>query len=144
MLDKLKFRVIINLRMIPKKRGEEVTKQKLLIKSIIESHEGHLTAEEIFILAKEKMPNIALGTVYRNLGKLCEANEIGLISVSGRPDRYDKSLNTHGHTICDICGKITDFPAPVSEFKEQLEKHLGIDITAYDVSAHYVCEDCKQ
>lgn len=120
-----------------------MTKQRQLIKSIIESAKVHLTAEEIYEIAKQKMPNIALGTVYRNLGKLCEANEIGLISVSGQPDRYDKSVNTHGHTVCDKCGKITDFPAPVAEFKEQLEKHLGIDITAYDVSAHYICEDCK-
>ena len=120
-----------------------MTKQKLLIKKIIEAADGHLTAEEIYQLAKAEMPHIALGTVYRNLGKLCESNEIGLISVSGKPDRYDKSLNTHGHTICDVCGKITDFPAPVAEFKNQLEKHLGIDITAYDVSAHYICDDCK-
>lgn len=120
-----------------------MTKQKLLIKKIIDTADGHLTAEEIYQLAKAQMPHIALGTVYRNLGKLCESNEIGLISVSGMPDRYDKSLNTHGHTICDICGKITDFPAPVSEFKEQLERHLGIEITAYDVSAHYICDDCK-
>lgn len=44
-----------------------MTKQKKLVLSIAENSNAHLTAEEIFILAKKEMPNIALGTVYRNL-----------------------------------------------------------------------------
>lgn len=118
-----------------------MTKQKLLIKNIIESASGHLTADEIYQLAKIEMPHIALGTVYRNLGKLCEANEIGLISVSGKPDHYDKSIIAHGHLICDCCGKITDFH--LEDIKERVENLLDVEVVSYDFNAHYICEGCK-
>ncbi len=35
----------------------------------------HMTAEEIFIKAKQIQPSIAVGTVYRNLGLMTEAGE---------------------------------------------------------------------
>ncbi len=119
-----------------------MTKQKLLILKIINSAKGHLTAEEIYQLAKEEMPHIALGTVYRNLGKLCEANEIGLISVSGKPDRYDKSVIAHGHLICDVCAKIEDFH--LEDIKNRVEKLLDVEVISYDFNAHYICDKCKQ
>lgn len=118
-----------------------MTKQKLLIKRIIESASGHLTADEIYHLAKKEMPNIALGTVYRNLGKLCEANEIGLISVSGQPDHYDKSTLAHGHLICGGCGRITDFH--LEDIKDRVENLLDVEVISYDFNAHYICDDCK-
>lgn len=117
-----------------------MTKQKQLIKQIIDSAEGHLTAEEIYQLAKAKMPKIALGTVYRNLGKLCESNEIGLISVSGKPDHYDKSIKAHGHLICDKCAKITDFH--LEDIKDRVEDLLDVEVISYDFNAHYICDDC--
>ena len=49
-----------------------MTKQKKLVLTIIERSHGHLSAEEIFFRAREEMPNIALGTVYRNLNALTE------------------------------------------------------------------------
>ncbi len=121
-----------------------MTKQKLLIMDIINSHCGHLTAEEIYDIAKEKMPKIALGTVYRNLGSLCEEGIIGTISVSGKPDRFEKCINDHGHIICEKCGQISDFEIPISQIKGDLEKSLNIEITACCVSAGYICNNCKE
>lgn len=126
--------------MIPKNEVR-MTKQKLLIKRIIESSSGHLTADEIYQIAKKEMPSIALGTVYRNLGKLCEANEIGLISVSGKPDHYDKSIIAHGHLICDSCGAIEDFH--LEDIKDRIEKLLDVEVISYDFNAHYLCENCN-
>ena len=64
-----------------------MTKQKKLVLSIAENSNAHLTAEEIFILAKKEMPNIALGTVYRNLNILVEEGLLNRIAIAGRPDK---------------------------------------------------------
>lgn len=118
-----------------------MTKQRLLVKNIIYSSSKHLTAEEIYCIAKQKMAGIALGTVYRNLGKLCEDNEIRIISMSGFPDCYDKSIMPHGHLICDMCGKVTDFP--IKDIEELLINELNEQLISYDVNAHYICEECR-
>ena len=69
-----------------------MTKQKRLIMEIIrECHENrvHPTSEDIFLEARKKLPNIALGTVYRNLNILSEEGVIRRLSVAGNPDRFD-------------------------------------------------------
>lgn len=119
-----------------------MTKQKILILSIIKSSNRHLSAEEIYNIAKEKMPSIALGTVYRNLGRLCEDNEIKLITKKGFPDCYDRSVYPHGHLICDSCGHVSDFP--IADIGDELEDKLGEKLTGYDINAHYVCKTCKE
>ena len=47
-----------------------MTKQRKLILDIINSSDRHLTAEEVFFIAKEQMPGIAMATVYNNLNYL--------------------------------------------------------------------------
>ena len=42
-----------------------MTRQRALILEILQHSPKHLTADEIFAIAREKMPGIARGTVYR-------------------------------------------------------------------------------
>ncbi|HJM85776.1 MAG TPA: transcriptional repressor, partial [Candidatus Marinimicrobia bacterium] len=44
--------------------------QKETIREIVKSTDSHPTADWIFQRAKRKIPNISLGTVYRNLKHL--------------------------------------------------------------------------
>ena len=48
-----------------------MTRQRRLILELMQQSPRHLTADEIFAQARTRMPNIARGTVYRNL-KLME------------------------------------------------------------------------
>jgi len=43
------------------------TKQRQAILDAIETHGGHLTAEEVYKIVKRRHPRLSLGTVYRNL-----------------------------------------------------------------------------
>ena len=44
-----------------------MTRQRRLILDLMQKSPRHLTADEIFAQARREMPNIARGTVYRNL-----------------------------------------------------------------------------
>lgn len=44
-----------------------MTRQRALILEILQHSPKHLTADEIFAIAREKMPGIARGTVYLSL-----------------------------------------------------------------------------
>ena len=52
------------------------TKQKDLILKIINNSCSHPNTNEIYELAREEIPNISLGTVYRNLNRLVDLNQI--------------------------------------------------------------------
>ncbi|MCJ7807105.1 MAG: transcriptional repressor, partial [Dehalococcoidia bacterium] len=56
--------------------GQRVTSQRRLILDILRHSEGHLDADELYRLAKEREPRISLATVYRNLNLF---KELGLV-----------------------------------------------------------------
>ncbi len=121
-----------------------MTKQRALLLSIFRSdacHGQHKTADEIFLLAKEKMPGISRATVYNNLRSMEDEGIIRRISAEGGADMYDSSFELHGHLFCTVCHKIKDIMAPslLSEFK----KLSGVDIDSYELKLRYVCENCK-
>lgn len=119
-----------------------MTVQRQLILSIINESEMHLNAEQVYLEAKERMPGIALATVYNNLKYLSENSYIRKIGVAGSADFYDKSLKPHDHIICDNCGKISDINH--GGMKDSLERAVGSKITGYELNVHYLCPDCKK
>ncbi len=118
-----------------------MTVQRQLILDIINNSPDHLTADKIYLMAKEKMPGIAMATVYNNLKFLSDNSFIRKIGISNGADFYDKNLIPHDHIICNSCGAIADFNN--GGLKEMLEKSIGGEITGYDLNVHYICEHCK-
>ena len=119
-----------------------MTKQRTVILDVITSDMCHHTAEEIFELAKEKLPGISLATVYNTLKYLEEKKLIRRISAEGSGDRYDNSYIPHGHLFCSECLEVIDFTLP--EFDKTLCEHLGEDIDSYELKVKYVCPACRR
>ena len=101
-----------------------------------------MTAEEIYLKAKQKMPTIAIGTVYRNLGVMVDAGQIRRITIPDSPDRYDRSTKPHEHLFCMKCGEVHD--VFITGLKDYLERQAGIEITGYNLNLKYICEKCKE
>ena len=101
----------------------------------------HHTADEIFALAKERLPGISRATVYNNLKTLESAKLIRRITGDALSDRYDNSYIPHGHLICEECGKVTDFD--LCNFDKQLSDAIGSDFSSYELKVRYVCDECK-
>ena len=119
-----------------------MTKQRELILSILKQSDRHLTADEIFFLAKLKMPSIAMATIYNNLNAMHEAGMINRLHIDGAADCFDKVIDRHGHLLCVGCGKITDLKVP--ELKGFLEERVGGEIEDYELVVHYTCPECKR
>lgn len=128
---------------IPKNTTEvlQVTKQKRLILDLVESSHEHPTAEEIFFRARQQMPSIALGTVYRNLNALVEDGMVRRITIPGEADRFDNTHRHHDHMICSCCGAIKD--VYICGIEEAIKKATGDEVSFYELNAYYVCEKCK-
>ena len=89
------------------------------------------------------MPNIALGTVYRNLGVLVDEGTIVRLSVTGLPDRFDLPDDAHWHVICDKCGQVKDIPVD-RDIIERIERDADEEITSYLLTAHCTCKKCRE
>lgn len=111
------------------------------ILEMIQSSEGHLTAEEAFMLAKKKHINVSMASIYRILNKLYEEGLINKVSTEDGPDIFDKTINEHGHLVCDVCGGIIDFE--ILPIKKVINKEVKEDIKSIDLKLHYICEKCK-
>ena len=124
-----------------KKEGVIVTKQKKLVLDIIENSHKHPTAEEVFFEARQQMPNIALGTVYRNLNALVDEGVVRRITLAGTPDRFDKAKCDHDHLVCQKCGKLKD--VFLSGIVDEIKNISGDEIISYELNAYYICDNCK-
>ena len=118
-----------------------MTKQRAVILEVIMSDKCHHTAEEIFELAKERMPTISRATVYNNLHTMERDRLIRRITGEDTADRYDNSYIPHGHLFCTQCHRVYDFNIP--EFAERLEEFTGAPIDSYELKVRYICSECR-
>ena len=119
-----------------------MTKQRELILQILNHADRHLTADEVFFLAKLKMPSIAMATVYNNLNAMTDAGVINRVHVDGSADCYEKGGADHDHLRCDVCGKLANLSLPW--LSERLRQSVGKDFSGYELTVHYICPECKK
>lgn len=118
-----------------------MTKQRELILSIVRGSDAHLSAEEIYLAAREHMPTIALATVYNSLKYLSDNGIISRLTFADQPDRYDKMLVPHDHMVCSACGAIRDIR--IEGIDQFLHDHAGENIDSYDLTLHHLCPKCR-
>src|SRR5690625_2847885 len=71
-------------------KGYKLTPQReATLTVLLEREEDHLSAEEVFLLVKERAPEIGLATVYRTLELLSELQVVDKINFGDGVSRYD-------------------------------------------------------
>lgn len=122
------------------------TNQRRIIIEELRKLKTHPTADELYDIVRKRLPQISLGTVYRNLELLSEAREIMKLELSGKQKRFDGNPERHYHLRCTECGRVEDV-APekmkdVDEKLNELVKNLKIDDFRLELSG--LCSYCKQ
>lgn len=131
-----------------KNKGQRTTKQRQIILETIRELGGHPSADELYIHVKKKLPDISLGTVYRNLDVLSESGMIRKLEPEHHQMRFDCNVEDHYHMTCINCGRIEDIEIPKSDDPmEILSKSLG-NLSKYGIFGHKLeffglCSKCK-
>jgi Fur family peroxide stress response transcriptional regulator len=89
------------------------TKQRRTILDTVERHGGHLTADEIYRLARRRHPHLSLGTVYRNLRMLTAQGAVRELDFGMAISYFETTKDPHYHLICRLCEQIVDIELPV-------------------------------
>jgi len=120
------------------------SKQREAILRCLRSVASHPTAEWIFDRVRQEMPNISLGTVYRNLRRLKQEGLIMELDLSGYEGRYDANPENHYHFRCDRCGRVFDIVEPVDRtIDERVAKKTGFKISHHVLEFRGLCRDCR-
>lgn len=126
--------------------GLKMTKQREKIIDILYQKAEPLTAEEIFINAKEDYPKIALTTVYRNLDALTENELVNKTMYGDGTARYELISNEHVHRhmlICMECNTAVPLEhCPIHEIESGLKEKTGFQVTGHNLEIYGYCKDC--
>ncbi|HBT47501.1 MAG TPA: transcriptional repressor [Peptococcaceae bacterium] len=122
-----------------------MTKQKKTILEILRSTTSHPTADWIYAEARKVLPDISLGTVYRNLHVLKEDGEIMELNYGSTYSRYDGNPQNHYHFVCVNCGAVRDVDMPVLPELEKRAEEVGAGEVFYHRLEFYgLCPHCRK
>ena len=116
------------------------SKERDIILSIVNESNEHLTAQEIYELARKVKPNISLGTVYRDLNQLTINKKIVKLNNGDGKYRYDNILIKHHYFTCEKCGKVIDI---YQDFEISPLVIPGNKILDYDIHFKGICLECN-
>jgi Fe2+ or Zn2+ uptake regulation protein len=88
--------------------GLRMTRQRQEIYRILIEQRNHPTANEVFMRAKDRLPNISLATVYNCLEALVQHGIIRQVNFERESSRYCPNLHEHGHFHDATTGIIHD------------------------------------
>ncbi len=118
------------------------SRQREAICRFLQTRTDHPTAETIYNALRPSMPNISLGTVYRNLSLLSENGQIQKLSGDGS-DRFDPNPSPHYHFHCDVCGCVEDIPMTSMDSLNQLaQAHIGGHVRSHMLMFYGTCSKC--
>lgn len=119
--------------------------QREAILDVVRDSNVHPTAEWVYNQIRTIIPNISLGTVYRNLQQLSEAGLIRTHQFETGKMRYDGKIDHHFHFICESCNRIEDHVVDdlESQFTE-LMPNSSAQVNHSELYLYGICETCTK
>lgn len=118
------------------------SRQREAILKVLCSTTSHPTAAWIYEKVREEIPNISLGTVYRNLAQLEEDGTIRKIPVGDNHEHFDGDTTQHSHFFCKGCEQITDIFIDTESTRQQVEADMGSRVDSGTYTFFGVCKAC--
>ncbi|MBR7133687.1 MAG: transcriptional repressor [Clostridia bacterium] len=119
------------------------SRQREAILNVLRSTDTHPTASRIYEMVQQSLPNISLGTVYRNLSALSKSGEILSLDVGDGFEHFDGDISSHAHLHCRSCGCITDMPLK-GELIFSAVQEYGFSPDTLSCVVYGICKDCNQ
>jgi len=121
-----------------------MTRQRRIIMEELEKFDTHPTAYEVYEAARKRLPNISLGTVYRNLEILSVFRMIQKLETAGTQKRFDGVTANHYHVRCTKCGRVADVPvALISTIDQMAARATDFEILWHRLEFAGLCPHCR-
>ena len=119
------------------------------VRVLLEHEADHLSAEDVYLLVKEKSPEIGLATVYRTLELLTELKIVDKINFGDGVSRYDLrkegAAHFHHHLVCIECGSVEEIQEDLLEEVEVIvEERWQFLVKDHRLTFHGICRNCQK
>lgn len=119
------------------KAGLRPTRQRLDLAGLIFGIPArHLTAKELYQLAREADVSVSLATVYNALNQFADASIIKRIPVDRGLVYFDTDINAHHHFYVDGEDRIIDIGSDSISFLRFPEPLEGYAVTGLEIVIH--------
>jgi Fur family peroxide stress response transcriptional regulator len=120
------------------------SKQRDTILRVVINSKDHPRADWVYDQVRREIPNISMGTVYRNLNLLAESGEIRQLDIADGTSRFDGNTDNHYHFRCERCGRIFDLYEPVDQaISERVARNTGFKVYRQRMELIGLCNACQ-
>jgi Fe2+ or Zn2+ uptake regulation protein len=126
-----------------RKRGMRVTPQRVVLHRALRELDRHVTADELLESVADRLPNVALPTIYATLELLEELNMVRRVQRAGTT-LFDPRTDSHHHMICTSCGSIEDVDSELDTGGlERAAARHGFEHERIEALVHGRCARCR-
>lgn len=121
------------------------SKQREQIYQYLLNTKEHPSADMIYKNLYNDIPNLSLGTVYRNLRLLVDLGMVQCVATTQNTERYDARCDAHAHFVCSECGAVSDLSSlDVDQLRSICDVSNKVNITSAKLVIEGVCEHCLE
>ena len=120
-------------------------KKRDAILDYLRMSKAHPSAETIYTDLKPQIPDLAMGTVYRNLTLFKQQKLVSSVATVSGVERFDANTAPHVHFICTDCDAVIDLhemEVPDS-LRAVAESCCGGNVSGCQLSFTGSCQTCK-
>ncbi len=122
-----------------------MTRQRQVIIDELRSVTSHPTADDVYDMVRRRLPNVSLGTVYRNLEVLAESGVVQKIDIGGTKKRFDGNVDPHHHLRCTVCGRVDDLHISTGLDLEAIAARIAdYTLLRYRLEFIGICSNCQE
>jgi Fur family peroxide stress response transcriptional regulator len=122
-----------------------LTVQRRVIFQTVLERDDHPTADQVYELAKGRIPGLSRTTVYRVLDTLVHIGAITKVCHPGAAARFDPKVHRHHHLVCLQCDSIIDLEdARLNEIKLPRISTRGFEVHDFHLQLRGVCRKCRE
>ena len=140
LVEKIKLNGGLNERLTT--GGLRLTPQRQQVYDVLIQKRDHPTAEEVFIRAKQAMPDISMATVYNCLDALVQCGLVRQVQLERGATRFCPNMEEHCHYYCDECGTV--FDVALTGNSTVVPRPKGFKIDHYEIAVHGLCAGCAK
>ena len=122
--------------------GMRLTPQRQQVHEVLHEKMDHPTADQVFMRAKSKMPEISMATVYNCLDALVQCGLVRQVTLDRGATRYCPNMQDHSHFYCDECGSVFDILQTFSAEDAHIKLPRGFRLKNIETNLHGLCHDC--
>ena len=116
------------------------------ILAYLRSTDIHPSADMVYAKLKPEIPDLSLGTVYRNLSMFRQQGTIMSVGTVSGVERFDGNTEPHVHFVCQDCSAVIDMPQmQIPEtMTDSAESMIGGHVESCQLSFTGQCKACLQ